>query len=363
MEKRKVLKRVAHFAIVGIIITSSYPFFGRFEPTQYQVIKSVIFNTNLVLFYWLNVSVLIPKFIHSGEYRKYGLSLFSIFIFVMAVVIILNNYLPDPPPPFRGDMPKDGDMHLRPKNEFPINLISRLGPTFFLIPHAFKFLVMIGFGTTLELISLFDKERKRNDEMEKEKAIGELNFLKNQLNPHFLLNALNNIYSLARKKSDDTTEAVLLLSDLLRHVLYESGKARIAISQEIEFIKNYINLEKLKFSEDNAPNVNFSVAVKNLDYPIEPLLLMTLVENAFKHGISYMIPSFILISLEENEKEIRFSVVNSMPKRSMEPSQNTQKGLGIKSLEKQLELIYPGKHSFSQRIENNLFKSFLTIKK
>lgn len=222
---------------------------------------------------------------------------------------------------------------------------------------------MLGFGTTFELTSLFDRERKRNDEMEKQKAIGELNFLKNQLNPHFLLNALNNIYSLARKKSDDTTRAVLLLSDLLRYVLYETGKTRIPISEEIEFIKNYIQLEKLKFSEDNSPNINLSISVKNLDYPIEPLLLMTLIENSFKHGVSYVTPSFILISLEENEKEIRFSVVNSITKKGQDQAKTTQKGLGIKTLEKQLDLIYPGKHSFHQTIENNLFKTFLTIKK
>lgn len=360
MKDKKVLKTIIHLAIIGILLSSSYPFFARPEMSNNQIIKMLLYNVNLIGMYWLNSAILIPKFIHTGKYKKYIFSTLGLLVFSMVLLSIINYFFPDGPPPFRPNM----ENMPRPEHERPeLPWYKTLFPRFFFLPFVFQFLVMLGFGTTFELISLFDRERKRNDEMEKQKAIGELNFLKNQLNPHFLLNALNNIYSLARKKSDDTTRAVLLLSDLLRYVLYETGKTRIPISQEIEFIKNYIQLEKLKFSEDNSPNINLSISVKNLDYPIEPLLLMTLIENSFKHGVSYVTPSFILISLEENEKEIRFSVVNSITKKGQDQAKTTQKGLGIKTLEKQLDLIYPGKHSFHQTIENNLFKTFLTIKK
>ena len=359
MENRKVLKSIVHFALIGILLSSSFPFFARPEYSQAQLIKIVLYNINLIGLYWINVSILIPNFIHLRKYKYYFISITLLLFTSLAILFIINYNFPEPPP-FPNDsqfVPKEGRFEtLMPKNRPFLN-------TFFFLPILFQSLIVLGFGTTFELISLFDKERKLNDEMAKQKAIGELNFLKNQINPHFLLNALNNIYSLARKKSDETTSAVLLLSDLLRHVLYESGKTKIAISQEIIFIKNYINLEKLKFSDDNAPNINFSVSVKNMDYPIEPLLMMTLVENAFKHGISYLNQSFILLSLEENEEEIRFSVINSIAKKSTEKIETEQKGLGIKTLEKQMNLIYPGRHSFKQIIENKLFKSFLTIRK
>lgn len=375
MKDRAVLKKIIHLAIVGILLSSTYPFFARPEMSNEQIIKMLLYNVNLIAMYWVNTAVLIPKFVHEGKYNKYILSILGLLIFSMILLSIINRVFPDLPPgmrpQFNPEMGNGNFPRINPENgqEFrPRRFDESFGfktfiPRFFLLPFIFQFLVMLGAGTSFELISLFDKERKRNDDMEKQKAIGELNFLKNQLNPHFLLNALNNIYSLARKKSDDTTQAVLLLSDLLRYVLYETKKTKTPIRQEIEFIKNYIQLEKLKFTDEDAPNINLSISVKNMEYPIEPLLLMTLIENSFKHGVSYLNPSFILVSLEENDKEIRFSVVNSMAKKSENKTKNTQKGLGIQTLEKQLELIYPGKHSFHQTVENNVFKTFLTIKK
>ncbi|GAB3660589.1 hypothetical protein GCM10028791_34580 [Echinicola sediminis] len=224
--------------------------------------------------------------------------------------------------------------------------------------------MIMGLGTSIELILQFESDRKKYEELEKQKIIKELNFLKNQLNPHFLFNALNNIYSLARKKSEDTTPAILLLSDMLRYVLYESGKSSVTLGQEVAFIKNYINLEKLKYSPDNAPKINYSFVLENDDYPIDPLLFITLIENAFKHGISYLSPSFIMIALKENDKEIMLSVINSVGREKAEVFTNKNpEGVGIDNLRKRMQLLYPGMHSFKQVYENSTFKSFLTIKK
>ncbi len=359
MDKHKILKGIVHFLIIGILVSPALLYlFAEQNQRFYPPVNPLVSYSVLTIFYLANIFWLIPSYVYRRNYRAYSLGI----LLMSATFIAL---------PLTGSPPLN-----RPSEEFRMRPVREKLPGpgdgvidwqrfrfFFFFPDYLRLLLGLGLGTTLELLFLYDSERKRNDAMEKQKAIADLNFLKNQLNPHFLLNSLNNIYSLARKKSEDTTRAILLLSDLLRHVLYESGKSKISLGDEITFIKNYINLEKLKFSEENGPNINFTVYVKNADYPIVPLLMMTIVENAFKHGISYVQPSFILISLEENDREVRFSVVNSIHRRASIEPKTEQKGLGNKNLVKQLDLSYPGKYSFTQKIENSLFKTFLAIKK
>ncbi|MDR7129265.1 hypothetical protein J2X69_001600 [Algoriphagus sp. 4150] len=362
MEKRKLLKGIVHLLIIGVLLSQSIPSFTRPTPGG-NVINISLTNINLVLFYILNIAILIPKFIEKRSYRKYFVSVLILLLASLSIHHLIDYYLwgPDQMIRIRRHQFDEIEIESFPK---PQGFLLPLTPFFFrTISFTFRYFLLLGLGTAFEVLLLFDNERTRNDEMEKQKAIGELNFLKTQLNPHFLLNALNNIYALARKKSEDTTNAILLLSDILRHVLYEAGKSKIPIKQEVEFIHNYIKMEKLKFTEENAPNINFNVKIRNVNLLIEPLILMTLVENAFKHGVSYLTPSFILISLEENERELKFSVINSMPKKFEAHAEKRHVGLGIKNLENQMELIYPGKYSFRQKRGNNLFKSFLTIKK
>ncbi|WP_226336275.1 sensor histidine kinase [Echinicola marina] len=268
----------------------------------------------------------------------------------MVLFLAIHHYFREIPPQL--DRPVPGDMDRKP---YHFILFS---------PSLLRLLMILGLGTSIELILQFEQEKKKYEELEKQRMIKELNFLKNQLNPHFLFNALNNIYSLARKKSADTTPAILLLSDMLRYVLYESGKDKVSLGQEVAFIKNYVNLEKLKFSAENAPKISHSFQLLHEDYPIEPLLFVTLIENAFKHGISYLSPSFVMISLVENEKEILLSVLNSVSRQKDGQSiNNNPEGVGINNLRKRMELLYPGRHSFKQIYENSTFKSFLTIKK
>ncbi|MEB2774414.1 histidine kinase [Algoriphagus sp. D3-2-R+10] len=360
MEQRKILKGIVHLLIIGVLLSQSIPSFSRPNPGVNDVIIISLTNINLVLFYILNIAILIPKYIEKRSYRNYFVGALILLLVSLSIQQLIDYYLWDPDQM----MPLRRPFNEREFSPRPQDFQFRLNPLFFrIISFTFRFFLLLGLGTAFEVLLLFDKERTRNDEMEKQKAIGELNFLKTQLNPHFLMNALNNIYALARKKSEETTNAILLLSDILRHVLYEAGKSKISIKQEIDFIHNYIKMEKLKFTEENAPNINFNVNIRNADLLIEPLILMTLVENAFKHGVSYLAPSFILISLEENELELKFSVINSTTKKFENPDEKRHVGLGIKNLENQMELIYPGKYSFRQIRENNLFKSFLTIKK
>ncbi len=179
------------------------------------------------------------------------------------------------------------------------------------------------------------KLRQRESELLKEKVETELNFLKSQINPHFLFNTLNNIYALARKKSDETPEVVLKLSKLLRFVLYEAEAKLIPISREIEFLHDYIDLQKIRFGD--RLDLTFKHQIDNAHQEISPLILIPFVENAFKHGASQSTEkSYIHIDLKVREKILKLKVENSLETNSDIESE----GIGLKNLRRQLELTY-----------------------
>jgi two-component system LytT family sensor kinase len=168
-----------------------------------------------------------------------------------------------------------------------------------------------------------------------EKQQAELNYLKSQTNPHFLFNTLNNIYSLARDKSDLAPESILRLSKILRFMLYETGGKYIAIEQELKIISDYIALEKLRY--DESLHINFNYDVEDMKQALPPLLLIPLVENAFKHGASETRGTpFVDIHLSVKQRQLGFIVKNSS-----EASEGSLKeNIGLSNLRRQLELLY-----------------------
>ena len=170
-----------------------------------------------------------------------------------------------------------------------------------------------------------------------EKKTAELNYLKSQTNPHFLFNTLNNIYSLARDKSDLAPESILRLSKILRFMLYETGGDYIAIDQEMKMISDYIALEKLRY--DDSLRINFNYDIEDTKQAMPPLLLMPLVENAFKHGVSETRSQpFVDVHLSINERQLVFVVKNSTDDVSAE--KNVKENIGLSNLRRQLELLY-----------------------
>jgi sensor histidine kinase YesM len=170
-----------------------------------------------------------------------------------------------------------------------------------------------------------------------EKQAAELGFLKSQTNPHFLFNTLNNIYSLARDKSDLAPESILRLSKILRYMLYEAGGQYIAIEQELKIISDYIALEQLRY--DESLRINFNYDVEDMKQALPPLLLIPLVENAFKHGVSETRGRpFVDIHLSIAKRQLAFFVRNSI---GDSPGNSTgNDGIGLTNLRRQLELLY-----------------------
>jgi len=189
-----------------------------------------------------------------------------------------------------------------------------------------------------------------------EKQQAELNYLKSQTNPHFLFNTLNNIYSLARDKSDRTPETILRLSKMLRYMLYEASGPYIAIEQELKIIDDYISLEKLRY--DDSLRVNFNYDVEDMKQAFPPLLLIPLVENAFKHGVSETRNQpFVDIHLSVVKRQLAFFVRNSTEESSGDGK--VKENIGLSNLRRQLELLYT---DYQVLLEQRAFEFSATLK-
>ncbi|WP_299702544.1 sensor histidine kinase [uncultured Pontibacter sp.] len=186
---------------------------------------------------------------------------------------------------------------------------------------------------------------KRNAMLQKEKTEMELNFLRAQIHPHFLFNTLNNIYGMVME-NERAGQVVLKLSDLLRFSLYESSGKRIPVGREVEFLSDYINLEQIRHHNTRVViSYNFE-HIENSETPIVPLLLISFVENAFKHGVNATIgKAWVHIHLKQERQTILFEVENSKPATNKERPATA--GIGIENTKRRLALLYPEKHQLS----------------
>jgi len=190
-----------------------------------------------------------------------------------------------------------------------------------------------------------------------EKQAAELNYLRSQTNPHFLFNTLNNIYSLSRDKSDLAPESILRLSKILRFMLYETSGEFISVEQELKIMADYIALEQLRY--DESLRINFNYDVEDMKQAIPPLLLIPLVENAFKHGVSETRGQpFVDIHLSIKKRQLAFVVKNSTEASPEE--RNIKENIGLSNLRRQLELLYTD-YSLSVQHGDSAFTAVLKI--
>jgi len=193
-----------------------------------------------------------------------------------------------------------------------------------------------GLAASIKFVRIQVAGKEREKSLVKEKLEAELKFPRNQTNPHFLMNTLNNIYALARKKSDDTAEVVMKLSELLRFMLYESDGSFISLTDEVKVLEDYLDLEMIRYN--NRLSVSFSKEIDQEGYRITPRLLLPFIENAFKHGISETrFESFIHIRIKAKEGRLDFSIENTKEKDNCTlPKHN----IGLINVKRQLELTY-----------------------
>ena len=200
----------------------------------------------------------------------------------------------------------------------------------------------------------FIRIRRIRQQLQDEKAKNteaELAWLKNQINPHFLFNTLNNISSLTQIDPDAAQDAIAQLSDLLRYAMYETNKKTVPVQGEVEFMRNYISLMKLRCNDKAVVNAQFNI--QNPQYPIAPLLFISLVENAFKHGLSSSRPSSVDISLTQKDEQLQFCCDNTnYPKDDADRSGS---GIGLENTRRRLELMYHDRYQWQQSLEGDIY--------
>jgi len=226
----------------------------------------------------------------------------------------------------------------------------------------FMFLLLNCFVAAIAIgIRHFIRNRQIKQQLKDEKAKNteaELAWLKSQINPHFLFNTLNNISSLTQIDTDGAQNAIAQLSDLLRYAMYETNKKTVPIKGEVEFMNNYVALMKLRCNEKTEVNTLYTFSNPQLE--VAPLLFISLIENAFKHGVSSNRPSMIDIRLEEKENQLTFACDNTnYPKDDTDRSGS---GIGLENTRRRLELIYHGRYQWHQSLDdNNIYHVHITL--
>jgi len=211
------------------------------------------------------------------------------------------------------------------------------------------------FGIIIHIYD-YQKLKKATQQLRIQKQEAELNYLKSQTNPHFLFNTLNNIYSLTREKSDLAPESVMRLSKILRYMLYDASGEYISIEQELKVIDDYIALEQLRY--DDTLRVNYNYNIEDMKQSLPPLLLMPLVENAFKHGVSETRSNpFVDIHLSVQNRQLEFVVKNSSENIVEE---KVKENIGLSNLRRQLELLY-SEYELTTGYDGSGFRSTLKV--
>lgn len=287
-----------------------------------------------------NFYFLIPKLYFHRKY--FGFVLLNLCCFV--AITFLPALIIQPPPPMDNPPPfQPGPGPFQPGPAQPSLFMD-------ISQHLFLFLVAVFFALTLKI-------RNRWKRAEEEKLHAELAYLKAQINPHFLFNTLNNIYSLALEKSDRTPGAIVRLSSMMRYVLLEAGKGKVPLEQEINYLTDYIGLQQTRF--ESFLRIDFSVTGRPEGKNIVPLLLIPFVENAFKHGVNPEEPAPIRIGIDIDEQTLHLQVSNH--KVTVQQPASDPGGLGIRNTQQRLAIFYPGQHDLLIKDGSATFDISLTL--
>lgn len=296
--------------------------------------------------FYLNYFLFIPRLLlteRKGKLKWFVLA--NVVLFVLYEMgMELQNILFPPPRPRLAEFEH-------------IVIIPRI---FFVIRGFLTMLFAVGASVALKLSMRWRKSEQARAEAELGRSQAELKNLKNQINPHFLLNTLNNIYSLTAFDQEKAQQAIHELSRLLRYMLYESQDNRVTLTKEVEFLDSYIALMKLRIYNDVDVQVNFDFS-ENEHVEVAPFIFISLVENAFKHGICSTGKSFIHISLKSDKHHLEFKCENSNT-----PKDDTDKapgGIGLQQVANRLELSYPGRYDWNSGVKDDgrTFSSVINI--
>lgn len=331
-----------HIVFWAIYFTFNFLRWGSYYNDYLYSFKSNLlgFPIHITLTYF-TIYYLIPKFIFKRKFFTFIIILVS-SIFLMVYIKYLLTY------------------YLISHNVWPE------GPATYSLTLNFTIVMMLGelyvisFVTSIKLTMDWLRETGRVAKLEKEQLETELRFLRAQISPHFFFNTLNNIYSLSLEKSDKTPETIIKLSDLMRYVLYETKDKDQSLSKEIVFIQNYLDLEKIRYTQNLQ--LDFEVIGNPKGKKIAPMLLVQFIENAFKHGANQNIGKVrISIQIKIEDTFLHFRVSNTKPKNPALPINKKTGGIGLSNVEKRLKLRY-GDDEYQLGIHEELDEYIVNLK-
>ena len=324
------------------VLTVNMDFYGSYV----QILESGL-NMTIIQFITATISlkILIPRFLNKKKNIQFIVLLLVLLITMFSLYILFKELYYD-------------DKYFKYYNEsskiyVQKDFFERLVDFKVFLSKSIKFLT----PTAILLMFKYYRNQQQYLKISEQKKEAELNALKHQLNPHFLFNTLNNIYSLAIIKSDKTPEAVDRLSNILDYILYRCKSDFVPIDNELKMIGNYLELEKIRYSKRVSISTHFSV---NKNVSIAPLILLTFIENAFKHGVSQELDkATIQIKITANIDVIDFELINSKP--SSQEVKESNKSIGLNNVKQQLDLLYDNEYLLDIKDEPNQYKTYLKL--
>ncbi|AZI24506.1 MAG: sensor histidine kinase [Pedobacter agri] len=313
------------WGLILLFIIVIVMFRGNSATLKDYLLSFGVFGIINVSIFYINYIFLIPGLIKRR--KKYWLYILSFFALI-AIAALLKTAIAVLNPEELLHYTMEGKAHEMSVNNFAVN--SAFSTGFFLVSSC-----IIKFT-----IDWFSSERIQRN-LESERREMELQFLKSQLNPHFLFNSLNNIYSLAYQKSDKTADAIMKLSEIMRYMIYESNTPTVALNKEVDYLTNYIELQKIRFKDGAFIELTLNGEID--DQKIVPLMLISFVENAFKHGVVNDPENPVKINIIANQKILHFSVIN----KKNQQNKDAQGGVGLTNVERRLQLVYPDRYKLN----------------
>ena len=335
----------AGLVIFLLFCTAFYLFSGQDAGMLWSIVITIMKASVLpVAIYVLNYSVLVPHLFFSGRRLLfYLINLIIVLLSVFLAVIFM-------------DMPHEIDIEQLKQQINGFSLFRLLAGS--LILKAMLYFCMAVLPIGVRYVTKWSEDREKLEEERRRNTEAELNWLKNQLNPHFLFNTLNNISSLIQIDADKAQESVGQLSELLRYALYESNAAKVRVKDEVEFMQNYIDLMTLRCSDKTKVLIRFDDFDEKV--MISPLLFISLLENAFKHGTSGHLDTVVKVDMGMDGDDLVFSCENSLIRRNT--TDYSGAGIGLENMNRRLELLYPGTHSYEHFIEEGFYVAVVRIK-
>ena len=347
---RKVFLLLYTVIWVLVLISPYLRYMQDIGPNSWNRMIGDWTNLFLLLFVFLiNLFVLVPGLLFRNKRTQYLIVVIAMIFIVATINLIIHPFSGPPPHPGATIQPPDF------QTESPFDLQSLLGS---FLNNLITALLIIGSSTALELEYKWVSEQKLRKDAEKEQLKTSLALLRNQVSPHFFMNTLNNIHTLVEINADKAQDAIERLSTLMRYLLYDSAQNTVELKKEIEFIKSFIALMQLRHSDEVGVTVILPEHIPDTQIP--PMLFISLIENAFKHGVSYPLKSYIQFELRINETSLNCNIKNSKHKVTTN-YMGEYSGIGLENIKKSLKLLYEDDFRLDILDKENEFEVNLTI--